>query len=186
MTSRNYKVIPVEITLTLQEKPTANDITVSMGDWTYGGTANAPVYTVPAGVTAEVTYAAQGSSDFSTTVPTNAGSYTVKVQYATDTEIHTGTKDFTISPKPLQQGMLARITGDRYYNGTEQTPDVTVTDGEKTLAKDVDYTVSYSNNTNASTPTSPDKSGDCNGHRQGQLRGHHFHNVCHQSGNAEH
>mgnify|MGYP000777554740 CR=1 FL=1 len=57
VTSRNYKVIPVEITLTLQEKPTANDITVSMGDWTYGGTANAPVYTVPAGVTAEVTYA---------------------------------------------------------------------------------------------------------------------------------
>lgn len=50
--------------------------------------------------------------------------------------------------------MLARITGDRYYNGTEQTPDVTVTDGEKTLVKDVDYTVSYSNNVNASTPTS--------------------------------
>ena len=30
VTSRNYKVIPVGITLTLQEKPTANDITVTM------------------------------------------------------------------------------------------------------------------------------------------------------------
>ena len=153
VTSRNYKVIPVEITLTLQKKPTANDITVSMGDWTYGGTANAPVYTVPAGVTAEVTYAKADGTVLGER-PTNAGDYTVTVSYETDTVIHTGTAEFTISQKTLQQGMLARITGDRYYNGTEQTPDVTVTDGEKTLEKDVDYTVSYSNNTNASTPTS--------------------------------
>ena len=119
MTSRNYKVIPVEITLTLQEKPTANDITVSMGDWTYGGTANAPVYTVPAGVTAEVTYAAQGSSDFSTTVPTNAGSYTVKVQYATDTEIHTGTANFTISKREI--AVPTEDPRQFEYTGQEQT-----------------------------------------------------------------
>ena len=119
MTSRNYKVIPVEITLTLQEKPTANDITVSMGDWTYGGTANAPVYTVPAGVTAEVTYAAQGSSDFSTTVPTNAGRYTVKVQYATDTEIHTGTANFTISKREI--AVPTEDPRQFEYTGQEQT-----------------------------------------------------------------
>ena len=119
MTSRNYKVIPVEITLTLQEKPTANDITVSMGDWTYGGTANAPVYTVPAGVTAEVTYAAQGSSDFSTTVPTNAGSYTVKVQYETAIEIHTGTKDFTISKREI--AVPTEDLTQFEYTGQEQT-----------------------------------------------------------------
>jgi len=39
VTSRNYKVIPVGITLTLQEKPTANDITVTMDDWTFGEAA---------------------------------------------------------------------------------------------------------------------------------------------------
>ena len=119
MTSRNYKVIPVEITLTLQEKPTANDITVSMGDWTYGGTANAPVYTVPAGVTAEVTYAAQGSSDFSTTVPTNAGSYTVTVSYETDTEIHTGTANFTISKREI--AVPTEDPRQFEYTGQEQT-----------------------------------------------------------------
>ena len=154
LTSRNYEVIPVVITLTLQKKPTVNDITVSMDGWIYGEEAKKPTYTVPTGAEVKATYAAQGTNDFNTTVPTNAGQYTVKVQYETDTEIRTGTAEFTISPKDLQQEMLARITGDRYYNGTEQTPDVTVTDGEKTLEKDVDYTVSYSNNTSASTPTS--------------------------------
>lgn len=119
VTSRNYKVIPVGITLTLQEKPTANDITVTMDSWTYGGTANAPVYTVPAGVTAEVTYAAQGSSDFSTTVPTNAGSYTVKVQYATDTEIHTGTANFTISKREI--AVPTEDPRQFEYTGQEQT-----------------------------------------------------------------
>ena len=153
VTSRNYEVIPVQITLTLQEKPTANDIHVSIPGWTYGETANAPVYTVPEGVTATVTYAKADGTVLSEQ-PTDAGDYTVKVQYETDTEIHTGTADFTINPKNLQQKMLAKITGDRNYNGTKQTPNVTVTDGEKTLQKDVDYTVSYSNNTNASTPTS--------------------------------
>ena len=154
LTSRNYEVIPVVITLTLQKKPTVNDITVSMDGWIYGEEAKKPTHTVPTGAEVKATYAAKGTNDFNTTVPTNAGEYTVKVQYETGIVIHTGTANFTISPKNLQQEMLDRITGDRYYNGTEQTPDVTVTDGEKTLGKDVDYTVSYSNNTNASTPTS--------------------------------
>ena len=156
VTSRNYKVIPVEITLTLQEKPTANDITVSMGDWTYGGTANAPVYTVPAGVTAEVTYAAQGSSDFSTTVPTNAGSYTVKVQYATDTEIHTGTAEFTISPKSIEGAAVTRDQSEQVYDGGEKKPAVTsvVLDGN-TLTAGTEYAVAYANNINA-TKLGPD------------------------------
>lgn len=160
VTSRNYKVIPVEITLTLQEKPTANDITVTMDGWTFGEAAKElQVNGLPTGVeltdpAVTVTYTNTKDGTTSSKRPTDAGSYTVTVSYETDTEIHTGTAAFTISRKPLQQGMLARITGDRYYNGTEQTPDVTVTDGEKTLVKDVDYTVSYSNNVNASTPTS--------------------------------
>ena len=100
LTSRNYKIIPVVITLTLKKKPTANDITVSMGDWTYGGTANAPVYTVPTGVTAEVTYAKADGTVLGER-PTNAGDYTVTVSYETATEIHTGKANFTIAPKTL-------------------------------------------------------------------------------------
>ena len=148
----DYNEASETFTVTVADKQPVN-LSVSMTGWTYGGNANEPEYTVPEGVTATVTYAKADGTALGER-PTNAGSYTVTVSYETDTEIRTGTAPFTISPKPLQQGMLAQITGDRYYNGTEQTPDVTVTDGEKTLVKDVDYTVSYSNNVNASTPTS--------------------------------
>ena len=118
MTSRNYKVIPVEITLTLQEKPTANDITVSMGDWTYGESASTPEYTVPDGVTATVTYAKADGTALGER-PTNAGSYTVTVSYETDTEIRTGTANFTISKREI-----AVPTADPTqfeYTGQEQT-----------------------------------------------------------------
>ena len=122
MTSRNYKVIPMVITLTMQDRHTAK-LGVSMTGWTYGGTANTPEYTVPDGVTATVTYAAQGSSDFSATVPTNAGDYTVKVRYATGTEIRTGTANFTIAPKTLTKddltysGLITKV-----YDGNTNTP----------------------------------------------------------------
>ena len=46
LTSRNYEVIPVVITLTLQKKPTVNDITVSMDGWIYGEEAKKPTHTV--------------------------------------------------------------------------------------------------------------------------------------------
>lgn len=39
------------------------------------------------------------------------------------------------------------------YNGSGQTPTVTVKDGTTTLEKDVDYTVSYTNNVNAALST---------------------------------
>ena len=118
MTSRNYKVIPVEITLTLQEKPTANDITVSMGGWTYGETASTPEYTVPDGVTATVTYAKADGTALGER-PTNAGSYTVTVSYETDTVIHTGTKDFTISKREI--AVPTEDLTQFEYTGQEQT-----------------------------------------------------------------
>lgn len=42
---------------------------------------------------------------------------------------------------------------DMTYNGSEQKPDVTVKDGDKTLELDKDYTVAYSNNVNVGTAT---------------------------------
>ena len=44
-------------------------------------------------------------------------------------------------------------TGGYIYDATPKTPVVTVKYGEKTLTKDVDYTVSYSNNVNAGDNT---------------------------------
>ncbi|MCD7765376.1 MAG: CAP domain-containing protein [Lachnospiraceae bacterium] len=48
----------------------------------------------------------------------------------------------------------ASLSGSTFtYNGSAQTPTVTVRYGSATLAKNTDYTVSYSNNTNAGTAT---------------------------------
>ena len=106
LTSKNYTVVPVVVNITLQPKQEVQDISVSMDNWTYGEKAKTPQYAVMAGAEATVTYAAQGSSDFSTTVPTDAGNYTVKVQYETDIVIHTGTANFTIAPKTLTKDDL--------------------------------------------------------------------------------
>ena len=125
VTSRNYKVIPVEITLTLQEKPTANDITVTMDGWTFGEAAKElQVNGLPTGVeltdpAVTVTYTNTKDGTTSSERPTNAGSYTVTVSYETDTVIHTGTKDFTISKREI-----AVPTADSRqfeYTGQEQT-----------------------------------------------------------------
>lgn len=106
LTSKNYTVVPVVVNITLQPKQEVQDIPVSMDNWTYGENAKTPQYPVIAGAEATVTYAAQGSSDFSTTVPTDAGNYTVKVQYETAIVIHTGTANFTIAPKTLTKDDL--------------------------------------------------------------------------------
>ena len=106
LTSKNYRFVPVVVNITLQPKQEVQDISVSMDNWTYGAKAKRPQYALMAGAEATVTYAAQGSNDFSTTVPTDAGNYTVKVQYETDIVIHTGTANFTIAPKTLTKDDL--------------------------------------------------------------------------------
>ena len=102
LTSKNYTVVPVVVNITLQPKQEVQDISVSMDNWTYGEKAKTPRYAVIAGAEATVTYAAQ----VSTTFPTNAGNYTVKVQYEAAIEIHTGTANFTIEPKTLTKDDL--------------------------------------------------------------------------------
>ena len=125
VTSRNYKVIPVGITLTLQEKPTANDITVTMDDWTFGEAAKElQVNGLPTGVeltdpAVTVTYTNTKDGTTSSKRPTDAGDYTVKVQYETDTEIHTGTKDFTISKREI--AVPTEDLTQFEYTGQEQT-----------------------------------------------------------------
>ena len=127
LTSKNYTVVPVVVNIMLNSKQEVQDISVNMDNWTYGEEAKTPQYDV-AGAEATVTYAAKGTNDFNTTVPTNAGEYTVKVQYETDTEIHTGTAEFTIAPKTLTVDDLTYsgpIT--KVYDGNTNAPsDLTV------------------------------------------------------------
>ena len=59
---------------------------------------------------------------------------------------------FTILPKPVK--VEASLNPKIYdYTGSEITPNVTVTCAEATLVKDVDYTVTYSNNKEVGTAT---------------------------------
>ena len=162
VTSRNYKVIPVGITLTLQEKPTANDITVTMDDWTFGEAAKElQVNGLPTGVeltdpAVTVTYTNTKDGTTSSERPTDAGEYTVTVSYETDTEIHTGTVNFTISPKSIEGAAVTRDQSEQVYDGGEKKPAVTsvVLDGN-TLTAGTDYAVAYANNINA-TKLGPD------------------------------
>ena len=125
VTSRNYKVIPVVITLTLQEKPTANDITVTMDDWTFGEAAKElQVNGLPTGVeltdpAVTVTYTNTKDGTTSSKRPTDAGEYTVTVSYETDTEIRTGTANFTISKREI--AVPTEDPTQFEYTGQEQT-----------------------------------------------------------------
>ena len=134
VSSRNYNRIPLSFEMTVVEK-TPEEITgITMTSWTYGEEPNEPGgYTVPEGVEATITYAVKNddntNGDFSTTVPTNAGNYTVKVTYETDDKIYTGTADFAISRKELTADDLQFVEGNYFtktYDGTVNTGAVVV------------------------------------------------------------
>ena len=83
---------------------------------------------------------------------TDAKSYTMTL---TGKGNYTDTKkvNFTIAAKPLTADMVTVAAGPHYYTGNAVTPAVMVKDGDRTLAADTDYMVSYNDNTNAGTAT---------------------------------
>ncbi|MEG1192752.1 MAG: InlB B-repeat-containing protein [Clostridia bacterium] len=60
------------------------------------------------------------------------------------------TKTFTIAKKALADAMIAAIP-DQPYTGNAITPALVVTDGNRALVVDVDYTVAHEDNTNVGT-----------------------------------
>ncbi|MCR5539965.1 MAG: MBG domain-containing protein [Ruminococcus sp.] len=123
--------------------------TISLGatSYTYDGTAKQPAVTVKNGSTTLVK-----GTDYTVTYSnnTNAGTATVTV---TGKGKYTGTvnKTFTINAKSASS-LTATVSPTSYtYDGKPKTPAVTVTDGSKTLVNGVDYTVSYSANTEVGT-----------------------------------
>ena len=94
-----------------------------------------------------------GSTYSSSTAPTEAGSYTVKVECETTTTIYKATSaNFTIEPKSISGATVDAITG-LTYTGTAHTPTPAVKMGSTTLTSGTDYNLSYSDNTNAGTAT---------------------------------
>ncbi len=81
---------------------------------------------------------------------TNAGEASVTIKAKEGSE-YTGEKTvkFTISPKPAS-GLTVSEVSAQTYTGNEIKPAITVSDGSSVLTTD-DYSVSYSQNTNAGT-----------------------------------
>ncbi len=133
------------------------DITpeVTITGWTYKTTANEPSVTGNTGNGA-VTYKYKAKnladSAYSTTVPTNAGEYTVKAEIAETSNYSAGsaTANFTIAPKTLTDAMVAATIAPQAYTGSEIKPTPTVTDGTA-LENNTDFTYNYENNTYVGT-----------------------------------
>ena len=95
---------------------------------TYNGSAQTPAVTVKDGTTTLTS-----GTDYTVAYSDNIANFTINKKNASS---------LTISD-------IAAVT----YNGSAQTPAVTVKDGSTTLTSGTHYTVAYSNNTNAGTAT---------------------------------
>lgn len=108
------------------------NVTISIEGWTYGDEAKTPVYQVVEGEydpdNIILVYAKKGESNWSDTVPTKAGEYTVKVICDANAEWAETAKtcDFNIEKKELTLtwGALTFV-----YNAQAQKPTVTITAG---------------------------------------------------------
>ena len=110
----------------------------------------------------DVTVRAYTSWEAASEILTSGGNNPELVSDINVTKQENGTWTFTMPEanvwvvvtytKNLQDAWIQAIT-DQTYTGEAITPTVTVKDGETTLALNTDYTVAYSDNTNAGTAT---------------------------------
>ena len=84
--------------------------------------------------------------------PSDVGSYTVTASPTANYEGTPVSKSFTIVAKTLTTPTVEDIA-NQTYTGGEIKPAVVVKDGENPLTLNTDYTVTYSNNTNAAEST---------------------------------
>ena len=83
--------------------------------------------------------------------PTDAGTYTAGITGGEGEGAVTASVEYTIAPKELTDPTIEIASGS-VYDGNAKTPNVTVKDGENTIAPS-EYTVSYDNNVNAGENT---------------------------------
>lgn len=141
----NYQFPSSNPTTTFSIDPGTFTPVVSIDGWTFGGTSNAPsVSDNMSGGDVTYTYSVKGENDYSTTVPTNAGEYTVKatIEAKGNYKSAEATKNFTISPKSLGDGKDAATGIDILMEQDGDDVKVShVKDGETLLVVDEDYTV---------------------------------------------
>ena len=136
-------------------KAELSGVTVSLKGWTYGDTAKTPTVSGNLGggnVTYQ--YKADNASTYTSTVPTNAGTYTVKATVAESANYKaaTATGSFTIAPKTVTNVAVTLSQTSYAYTGRAFQPSVTVKDGT-TVIPASEYTVVYTDNINVGTAT---------------------------------
>ena len=150
----NYEPKEVTLTITLADKATNTvAMKVTQADFVYGERTVAPQVTGVEG-TPTFTYKERdkvGAAE-SNTAPANAGKYTVTATLDTETTVYTASADFEILAKSIRGAAVDAITG-LTYTGTAHTPTPAVKMNGTALANATDYTLSYSENTNAGTAT---------------------------------
>ena len=86
-----------------------------------------------------------------------AGTATITATAAEGTNYKSGNASYTLTVNASKtdiSGCTVTLSATSYaYNGKARKPSVTVTNGSATLVTDTNYTVSYTNNTNAGTAT---------------------------------
>lgn len=132
---------------------TAADIAMTYGDTdkkiNAAAQGGAITYAVKAGSENIIDVAADGKL-----TAKNVGEAYVTVSAAGDAIYAPASKDVkvSVSAKPITP-IVAVSAGTLTYTGKDQTPAVTVKDGNQVLTEGVDYTLSYSNNRNAGQAT---------------------------------
>lgn len=136
----------VKITINPATKDISGLSFTSIAAQTYTGSEIKPSVTIKDG---SKTLAAGTDYTLSYSNNINAGTASVTVTGKGD---YTGSKklNFTINTRGISDAAAAAIAAQT-YTGSAFTPDVTLTYNGKTLVKNTDYTVAYSNNTNAGT-----------------------------------
>ena len=130
-------------------KADSSSVNVTINSWTYGDSGWDPSYTAYEGdpeILWTGTTRADEAYSSTTNAPTEAGSYTVTVTYPGG---QTGSADFTVAPRSINN-LIMTVSPDFFrYNGEPQTMGVTVTYKEDPLVEGTDYTVTGNTQTNA-------------------------------------
>lgn len=152
----NHKAGDYTVTVTVSAKRGASLGNFAQPACTYGETLPDATYDTVDGVT-KTTIQYTGTANDGTTYgpssdkPTNAGNYIVTVTCETLNTIYTGTANFTIAKKPIDLDVTLDCGEGFVYDGMAKEPGVTVNFKDTTTPLPTDeYTVSYSNNIDAS------------------------------------
>ncbi|MBP5413478.1 MAG: leucine-rich repeat protein, partial [Bacteroidales bacterium] len=147
LTGKKLYYKSAEKTFTITAKTLVSSNIADIAALTYTGSAFEPEVTVTDG-----TKTLAEGTDYTVEYSNNINSGTSAKVIVKGKGNYTGTaeKAFTINPKTLTASNVSNLAAQT-YTGTAFEPEVTITDGTKTLVEGTDYTVEYSNNTNAGT-----------------------------------